>query len=95
MIVAFNKCDKPNINLDRVKLGLLENQVVLEEFNGEVQSVKVSALKRTGLAELEESIVTLSEIMDLRGDPTGPCEAVVIESKLDKGRGYVRACVRN
>lgn len=88
IIVALNKCDKPNIDLDRVKQGLLENNVVLEEYGGEVQAVQVSALKKTGLYDLEEAIVTLSEIMDIRGDMYGSCEAVVIESKLDKGKGY-------
>jgi translation initiation factor IF-2 len=87
MVVAINKCDKPNIDLDKVKMGLLENQVVLEEFAGEVQAVQVSALKLTGLEELEEAIVTLAEVLDLRGDVEGMCEAVVIESKLDKGKG--------
>lgn len=89
IVVAINKCDKPNINLDKVKQGLLENQVVLEEYSGDVQAVLVSALKKTGLDELEEAIVTQAEMMDLRGDTEGMCEAVVIESKLDKGKGNV------
>lgn len=59
----------------------------LEEFGGEVQAVQVSALKGTGLESLEEAILVLAEISDLKADPKNNVEGVVIETKVDKGLG--------
>ncbi len=71
----------------RIKSDLLKHGVQLEEFGGEVQAVQVSALKGAGLNSLEEAIVALAEISDLRADPSGTVEGVVIETKVDKGFG--------
>ncbi|KAI9366714.1 hypothetical protein DFJ73DRAFT_805270 [Zopfochytrium polystomum] len=87
LIVAINKCDKPDAKPAKVKEGLLRYDVVLEEYGGEIPSVEVSGLTGMGLLELEETIITMSELADLRGDPTGPVEATIIESRVARGRG--------
>ena len=74
----------------RVKKDLLQYGVQLEDFGGEIQAVQVSALKGTGLESLEEAILALAEISDVRADPGGQVEGVVIETKMDKGLGCVR-----
>ena len=87
MVVAINKCDKPDRNVERVKQDLLRYHVQLEDFGGEVQAVEISALRNMHLDKLEEAIVALAEMLDLRADPTGTCEAVVVESQNKKGLG--------
>ena len=89
MIVAINKMDKPDANPDRVLSELTQHDVIVEQFGGDVQVVKVSALKRTGLDDLVEQILLQAEVLNLRANPNRPGEATVIESKLDKGRGTV------
>jgi translation initiation factor IF-2 len=89
MIVAINKMDKPDANPDRVLSELTQHEVIAEQFGGDVQIVKVSALKKTGLEELVEQILLQAEVLSLRANPSRPAEAIVIESKLDKGRGTV------
>jgi translation initiation factor IF-2 len=87
MIVAINKMDKPGADANRVRTELLQYDVQVEAMGGEVQDVEVSALKRTGLDELTEKILLQAEIMELKANPDRMGEAVVVESKLDKGRG--------
>ncbi len=70
-----------------MKYDLLSNNVELEEHGGDVQVVEISALTGMGLDELEECILTQAELMDIRGDPEGPAEGVVIESHLDQRKG--------
>jgi translation initiation factor IF-2 len=89
IIVAINKMDKPDANPDRVLSELTQHDVIVEQFGGDVQVVKVSALKKTGLEELVEQILLQAEVLNLRANPNRPAEAAVIESKLDKGRGTV------
>ena len=89
MIVAINKMDKPDANPDRVLSELTQHDVIVEQFGGDVQVVKVSALKKTGLDDLIEQILLQAEVLNLRANPDRPAEATVIESKLDKGRGTV------
>ncbi|HVK79330.1 MAG TPA: translation initiation factor IF-2, partial [Verrucomicrobiae bacterium] len=89
MIVAINKMDKPDANPDKVLSELTQYEVIVEQFGGDVQVVKVSALKRTGLDELIEQILLQADVLNLRANPDRPAEATVIESKLDKGRGTV------
>ncbi len=88
LVVAINKCDKSGANPKKVKEGLLASNVILEEYGGEIPAVPVSALTGKGLIELEETVIALAEMLDLRGDPKGHAEGLVIESKLDKGKGY-------
>ncbi|CAL7949981.1 unnamed protein product [Xylocopa violacea] len=87
IIVAINKIDKPNINIENVQKELAIHDIVVEELGGNVQCVKISALKGTNLRELTEAIILQAELMDLKGDPTGLVEAVAIECSNHVGRG--------
>ena len=89
MIVAINKVDKPGADAGKVRQALLQYEVQVEEFGGEVQSVEVSALKRTNLDKLEESILLQAEVLDLKANPDRQADGVVIEAKLEQGRGSV------
>ncbi|NWG53993.1 MAG: translation initiation factor IF-2, partial [Hydrogenophilaceae bacterium] len=89
IIVAVNKVDKPDARPERVLQELLQHEVVTENFGGDVLHVEVSALQKTGLDKLIETILLQAEVLDLKANPDRPAEAVVIESKLDRGRGAV------
>jgi translation initiation factor IF-2 len=89
MIVAINKIDKPDADPQRVINDLLQQEIVVESLGGDTQVVEVSALKKTGLNNLVDAILVQAEVMDLRANPTRSAEGVVIEAKLDKGRGPV------
>ncbi|QKS01730.1 translation initiation factor IF-2 [Sphingomonas sp. CL5.1] len=89
MIVAINKIDKHEANAQRVRERLLEHEVVVEQMGGEVQDVEVSALKKTGLDDLIEKIQLQAELMELKANPDRDAEGIVLEAKLDKGRGPV------
>ena len=89
IIVAINKIDKPDADPTRVINELLQHEIVAESLGGETQIVEVSATKRIGLDLLLESILLQAEVMDLRANPDRSAEGVVIESKLDRGRGPV------
>ncbi|KAL5032603.1 hypothetical protein BDV3_001161 [Batrachochytrium dendrobatidis] len=89
VIVALNKCDKPGVNMKKTKEDLLRYELVLEEYGGEIPAVEVSGLTGKGLDSLEETILTVSEVLDIRGDPSGACEAIIIESKLSREQGNV------
>lgn len=87
IIVAVNKMDKPSANPDKVKQELTEFNLLPEEWGGSTQYVGVSALKAEGIDELLEAILLQAEILELRADPKAPCEGIVIESKIEQGRG--------
>ncbi|HLX24161.1 MAG TPA: translation initiation factor IF-2 [Usitatibacter sp.] len=89
IVVAVNKIDKPEANPQRVKQELLSQDVVAEEFGGEVQFVEVSAKTGVGLDKLLEAIQVQSEVLELKAPINAPAKGVVIESRLDKGRGPV------
>jgi translation initiation factor IF-2 len=89
IIVAVNKIDKHDANPDRVLTQLLQYDVQVEAMGGQTPAVKVSALKKTGLDELTDTITALAEILELKANPDRDADGVVIESKLDKGRGPV------
>lgn len=89
IIVAINKIDKPNINLDRVYNELAEHGVQSEDWGGENQFVKVSALKGIGLDELLDAIHLQAEVLELTASPDAPGEGAVVEAHLDKGQGPV------
>ncbi len=89
IVVAVNKIDKPEANPARVKQELLSHDVVAEEFGGQVQFVEVSAKTGQGIDKLLESIQLQSEVLELKAPVNAPAKGVVIESRLDKGRGPV------
>lgn len=89
VIVAVNKIDKPAANPDKVKQGLVDHGLLPEEWGGETQYVPVSALTGQGIDDLLEAIQLQAEIMELRENPKGPAEGIVIESKIEVGRGPV------
>jgi translation initiation factor IF-2 len=89
IIVAINKMDKPDAKADRVRTELLQHDLQVEEMGGDVLSVEVSALKRTGLDRLEEAILLQAELLDLKANPERPGEGMVVESKMEQGRGSV------
>ena len=89
MIVAINKCDKPEANPQKVRERLLEHEVIVEDMGGETQDVEVSALKKQGLDTLIDKILLQSELLELVANPDRAAEGNVIEAQLDKGRGAV------
>ena len=89
LVVAVNKCDKPDANPVRVREELLQHGIVIEEFGGDVLAVDVSAKENLNLDKLEEAILLQAELLDLRANPNRSAEGVVIEAKLEKGRGPV------
>ncbi|MGR3806128.1 translation initiation factor IF-2 [Marinibacterium profundimaris] len=89
MIVAINKCDKPEANPQKVRTDLLQHEVIVEELSGDVQDVEVSAVTGKGLEELLEAVALQAEILELKSNPDRPAQGAVIEAKLDVGRGPV------
>ncbi len=95
IIVAINKMDKPAADANKVKTELLQHEVFVEDMGGEVQTVEVSALKGTNLDGLLEAISLQAEVLELKANPDRPGEGVVVEAKLDKGRGPVATVLIN
>jgi len=89
LIVAINKMDKPGADPQRVRTDLLQHEVIVESMSGETLEVQVSAIKRTGIEKLLETILLQSELLDLRANPNRSAEGVIIEAKLERGRGPV------
>ena len=89
LIVAINKMDKPNADPNRVRTDLLQHEVIVESMSGETLEVPVSALQKTGLDKLLEAIQLQAELLDLKANPNRSAEGVVIEAKLERGRGPV------
>jgi translation initiation factor IF-2 len=89
MIVAINKMDKPEADATRVKNDLLQHEVVVEEFGGDVIAVPISAKTGMGLDKLEETILLVAELLDLKANPDRAAEGIIVEAKLDRGRGPV------
>ena len=89
IIVAINKCDLPDAKPERVRQELLQHELVVEEMGGDVLDVEVSAKAKRNLNKLEEAILLQAEILELRANPERAAEGVVIEAKLERGRGSV------
>ncbi len=89
IVVVINKIDRPDADPARVKQGLLNHDVVLEEYGGDVLHVEVSATQRTNLDKLIETIQLQAEVLELKANPNRDAQGVVIEGKLDRGRGVV------
>ncbi len=89
IIVAINKMDKPDADANKVRNELLQHDLVVEEMGGEVLAVEISATEKTNLDKLEEAILLQAELLDLKANPDRPAEGVVIEAKMEQGRGSV------
>jgi len=89
MIIAINKIDKPDAKPERVRTELLQHEVQVESFGGDVVDVEVSAKNKTNLDKLLEMIALQAELLDLKTNAERPAEGTVIEAKLDRGRGPV------
>ncbi|AEI01187.1 translation initiation factor IF-2 [Afipia carboxidovorans OM5] len=89
MIVAINKIDKPEAKPERVRTELLQHEVQVESFGGDVVDVEVSAKNNVNLDRLLEMIALQAELLELKTNPDRPAEGTVIEAKLDRGRGPV------
>ena len=89
IVFAINKIDKPGADPDRIKTELANMNLLVEEWGGKYQSQDISAKKGIGVEELLEKVILQADIMELKGNPNKRAKGVVIESSLDKGRGYV------
>lgn len=89
IIVAVNKIDKPNANIDRVKQELTEYELIPVDWGGSTEFVPVSAKSGDGISDLLETILLTSEILELKANPNRRARGLVIEAELDKGRGPV------
>jgi translation initiation factor IF-2 len=89
LVVAINKIDKPEANTDRVKTELVSEQVVPEEYGGDSPFIGVSAKTGEGIDALLENVLLQAEILELRAPKDAPAQGIVIEARLDKGRGPV------
>ncbi len=89
IVFAINKIDKPGADPDRIKTELANMNLLVEEWGGKYQSQDISAKKGIGVDELLEKVILQADIMELKGNPNKRAKGTVIESSLDKGRGYV------
>ena len=89
IIVAINKIDKPGANPDHVKQELMEHGLVPEEYGGDTIMVPVSAKKQMGIDDLLENVLLVAEVEELKANPNREARGVIVEAKLDKGRGTV------
>lgn len=93
MIVAINKIDVPEANIERVKQQLTEHEVIPEEWGGDVICVPISAKKGMNIDKLLEMILLVADVEDLKANYDAPAEGTVVESKVDKGRGIVATII--
>jgi translation initiation factor IF-2 len=89
IVVALNKIDKPEANLDRIKQELVAEQVIPEEYGGDSPFMPVSAKKGTGIDALLEQVLLQAEVLELKAQRDAPAKGLIIEARLDKGRGAV------
>jgi len=89
IIVAINKIDKPGANPQKVRQELLNHELVTEDLGGDVLAIEVSAKQRLNLEALEEAILLQAEILDLKANPARAASGVVVEAKIERGRGAV------
>jgi translation initiation factor IF-2 len=93
IIIALNKIDKPDSNVDRVKTELSEAGVIVEEYGGDTPLVPVSARTRVGLDELIEMILLVSDLQELKANPKRSAIGTIVEAQLDKNRGAVATAI--
>lgn len=89
IIVAVNKIDKPGANPERIMRELSDYNLISEEWGGDTLFAQISAKKKTGIEDLLELILLQADVMELKADPDRPAKGVIVEAKLDKGRGPV------
>jgi translation initiation factor IF-2 len=89
IVFAINKIDKPDANPERIKEGLAQMNLLVEDWGGKIQSHDISAKVGTGVKELLEKVLLEAELLDLKANPNKPATGTVVEAFLDKGRGYV------
>jgi len=89
IVVAANKTDKPEADINRLKQQLSENELIPEDYGGETIVMSVSAKTKKGLSELVDMIILVADVEDLKADTNGPAEGLIIESHMEKGRGSV------
>ena len=89
IIVAINKCDLPEKNINKIKNEMMQYELIAEDLSGDTLFVEVSALKKINLDKLKESVLLQAEMLDLKASFTDKAKGVVIESKIDKGKGPV------
>ncbi len=89
IIVAINKCDLPNKNISKIKNDLMKYELIAEDLSGDTLFVEVSAIKKENLDKLKENILLQADLLDLKAANFGPATGVVLESKIDKGKGPV------
>jgi translation initiation factor IF-2 len=89
IIIAINKIDKPGADPQRVRTELLSHEIVVESMGGDTLEIEVSALKRTNLDALLEAVVLQAEVLELKANPNRPADGVIVEAKLERGRGPV------
>jgi len=95
LVVAINKIDKPEANLERVKQELVAESVIPEEYGGETQFIPVSAKTGKGIDDLLDAILLQAEVLELQAPRDAPARGIVIESRLDKGKGPVATVLIN
>ena len=95
IIVAINKCDLPNTNISKIKNEMMQYELIAEDLSGDTLFVEVSALKKMNLDKLKESILLQSEMLNLKASYSDHARGVVIESKIDKGKGPVSTVLIN
>ncbi len=89
IIIAANKIDKPTADLDKVKKGLADQEILVEEWGGDIAMVPVSAKTGAGIEDLLENIIVAAEIKELKANPDRMAKGIIVEAKLDKGKGPV------
>jgi len=89
ILVAINKIDKPNLDMERIKNQLAQHKLIPEEWGGETIFINISAKHGTNVDKLLDAILLQSELLELKAFHDGPAEGVVVESKIEKGRGVV------
>jgi len=89
IVFAINKIDKPDANPDKIKEGLAQMNLLVEDWGGKIQSHDISAKDGTGVKELLEKVLLEAELLELKANPDKPANGTVVEAYLDKGRGYI------
>ncbi|MFT6096681.1 MAG: translation initiation factor IF-2, partial [Nonlabens sp.] len=89
IVFAINKIDKPDANPEKIKDGLAQMNLLVEDWGGKIQSHDISAKLGTGVKELLEKVLLEAELLDLKANPNKPATGTVVEAFLDKGRGYI------